>query len=144
MNKIAQYLNEHVVGEVSSLRAVRRRFSQDASLLTITPEIVVFPRVTNDIRKVARFAWQLAEKGHVMGMTVRGAGTDATGGAIGKGIVINTSAHLTNILYIGPKERLAHVQPGVSVSTLNDVLHWHGLALKNAAFEGPQTVGGVI
>jgi FAD/FMN-containing dehydrogenase len=144
MNKIAQYLNEHIVGEVSSLRAVRRRFSQDASVLTITPEIVVFPKVTNDIRKVARFAWQLAEKGHVMGMTVRGAGTDTTGAAIGKGIVINTSAHLTDILFVGPKERLVHVQPGAMVKTVNDVLHWHGLTLKNAEFSGPETVGGIL
>lgn len=144
MNKIALYLNEHIVGEVTSLRALRRRFSQDASVLTITPEIVVFPKVTNDIRKVARFAWQLAEKGHVMGITMRGAGTDMTGGAIGKGILINTTAHLTNILFIGPKERLVHIQPGVSLKDLNEALHWHGLSLPNAPSDGPATVGGVI
>ncbi len=144
MNKIALYLNEHVVGEVTSLRALRRRFSQDASVLTITPEIIVFPKVTNDIRKVARFAWQLAEKGHVMGITMRGAGTDMTGGAIGKGILINTTAHLTNILYVGPKERLVHIQPGVSLKDLNESLHWHGLTLPNAPSDGPATVGGVI
>lgn len=103
MNKIAQYLNEHLVGEVSSLRSVRRRFSQDGSVLTVTPEIVHFPKVTNDIRKVARFAWQLAEKGHVMGITVRGAGADTTGAAIGKGVIVNTSAHLNTILYVGKK-----------------------------------------
>ncbi len=144
MNKIAQYLNEHVVGEVSSSRAVRRRFSQDASVLTITPEIVIFPKVTNDIRKVARFAWQLAEKGHAMGLTMRGAGTNATGAAIGKGAIINTSAHLNEILFIGVKERLAHVQPGVSVKALSDTLHWNGLTLINSPSEGPGTVGGAI
>lgn len=145
MNKIAQYLNEHVVGEVSSLRSVRRRFSQDGSVLTITPEIVHFPKVTNDIRKVARFAWQLAEKGHVMGITVRGAGADTTGAAIGKGIVVNTSAHLNSILFVGIKERLIHVQPGVVLRTALDTLAWQGLTIPNAPLrQDGATIGGLL
>ena len=57
MSKIAQYLNEHISGEVSTKPDVRAAFSTDASFLTITPEMIVYPRVTNDIRKVARFSW---------------------------------------------------------------------------------------
>src|ERR1700712_1346432 len=82
MNKIAVYLNEHLLGEVTSSKAMRRRYSRDGSVLTITPEIIAFPRITNDIRKIARFSWQLAEKGHPLGLTVRGAGSDTTGAAI--------------------------------------------------------------
>lgn len=62
MNKIASYLNEHVMGEAVASKAMRARMSRDNSVLKITPELVVFPRSTNDIRKVARFAWQMAEK----------------------------------------------------------------------------------
>lgn len=145
MNKIAQYLNEHLVGEVSSLRSVRRRFSQDGSVLTVTPEIVHFPKVTNDIRKVARFAWQLAEKGHVMGVTVRGAGADTTGAAIGKGVIINTSAHLNNILYVGVKERIIHLQPGVTLAAATQALSWQGLCLVNAPIQQDgATIGGLL
>jgi len=145
MNKIAQYLNEHIVGEVTSLRGVRRRFSQDASVLTITPEIVVFPKVTNDIRKVARFAWQLAEKGHVMGLTMRGAGADTTGAAIGKGMVVNTSAHLNTIYFVGLKERIIHVQAGVTLRAASDALNWHGMKLVNAPIgQDNATIGGLL
>jgi FAD/FMN-containing dehydrogenase len=145
MNKIATYLNEHLLGEVAGSKAMRRRFSRDGSILTVTPEIVAFPRVTNDIRKIARFSWQLAEKGHPMGLTVRGAGTDTTGAAIGKGVIISTAKHLHNIISIAAKDKLVHVQPGASVSTVQTALQWQGLSLayaSDAAAEG--TIGGAL
>jgi len=145
MNKIAVYLNEHLLGEVSSSKAMRRRFSRDGSVLTITPEIIVFPRTTNDIRKVARFAWQLAEKGHAMGITVRGTGGDTTGASIGKGIIIDTSAHLKHVINIAIKERLVHAQAGITFDTLNSTIKWQGLKVLNTPNDPCHTtVGGAI
>lgn len=147
MSKIAEYLNEHLIGEVTTSPAIRERFSKDASLLTIQPELVVFPRVTNDIRKVARFAWQLAEKGHVLSLTPRGYGSDQTGGAIGGGIIIETREHLADILYVATKDKhkIVHVQPGVTVETLNSTLQWHGLTLAgHPELPSRTTVGGAI
>ena len=145
MNKVAQYLNEHIVGEATSLKSVRKKFSQDGGLLEITPEIVVFPKATNDIRKVARFTWQLAEKGHIVGITTRGYGNDTTGAAIGKGIVINTSAHLNDIIHIGLKERLVHLQSGADLQTVTKVLNWQGLRLAyNPELNSHATIGGAL
>lgn len=145
MNKIAVYLNEHLLGEVTSSKAMRRRFSRDGSVLTITPEIIVFPRVTNDIRKAARFAWQLAEKGHPLSLTVRGAGSDPTGAAVGKGMVISTIAHLNNVIHLALKDRLVHVQPGITFEALNNALKWQGLAIPNVPSDGrTSTVGGAV
>lgn len=147
MSKIAKYLNEHILGEITGAKAVRERFSRDRSVLTIKPELVMFPRVTNDIRKAARFSWQLAEKGHVLPLTMRGAGSDETGAAIGKGLIVNTTAHLNNIIYIALKDKdhFVHVQPGVTFKALNDALVWHGLAIptfpSSAAFS---TIGGAV
>ena len=145
MNKIAVYLNEHLLGEVTSSKAMRRRYSRDGSVLTITPEIVAFPRITNDIRKVARFSWQLAEKGHPLGLTIRGVGSDPTGAAIGKGMVLSTATHLNNILTILQKDRLIQVQPGVTFEALNNALKWQGLSLPNSPQnERYGTIGGAI
>jgi len=143
MNKIAVYLNEHLLGEVSSAKSVRERFSRDGSVLSIAPEIVIFPRVTNDIRKAARFAWQLAEKGHPMGITVRGKGGDVTGAAIGKGAVISMGTHLNRVINIAQKDRLVHVQPGVTFDVLNPALKWQSLSIPNAP-SGSVTVGGAL
>lgn len=103
MSKIAQYLNEHLVGETSGLASLRDEYSTDRSVLQITPELVVYPRVTNDIRKVARFTWQLAEKGHAIGLTTRGFGNDQTGGAIGSGIVLTPQSICEIFSILRPK-----------------------------------------
>lgn len=146
MNKIASYLNEHLLGEVSSAKSVRKKYATDGSVLTLTPEIVAFPRITNDVRKIARFTWQLAEKGHVVGMTVRGFGGDVTGAAIGKGVVIDTSVQLNKIIQVADKDKLVHVQAGASLDTVNEVLRWQGLTLSGAFSRDlkPLTVGGAI
>lgn len=143
MNKIAAYLNEHVSGEVSSLRALRRDYSVDGSILSITPEIVLFPALTNDIRKTARFSWQMAEKGHVLPLTIRGGGTDTTGAAIGKGIVIDISKYLNSILHIAAKERIIHLQAGAKINVVNEVLQWHGLDIGTTLLGNTNaTIGG--
>jgi FAD/FMN-containing dehydrogenase len=147
MSKITQYLNEHILGEVTSAESVRKQYSTDGSILNITPEIVSHPRVTNDIRKIARFTWQLAEKGHILPMTVRGCGSDQTGAAIGKGIIVNTVAHLNKILYINlkSKDQFVHVQPGVNLGALNDTLSSHGMMLPTSPMSAPyNTVGGAL
>jgi len=147
MNKIAQYLNGHILGEITSAESVRQRFSHDGSILSVTPELIANPRVTNDIRKLARFSWQLAEKGHVLPITMRGGGSDKTGASIGKGIVVNTLAHLNNIIFISlkNKDQFVHVQPGVNLSTLNETLKGSGMAIntfpESAAYS---TVGGAV
>ncbi|HRN90515.1 MAG TPA: FAD-binding oxidoreductase [Candidatus Saccharibacteria bacterium] len=131
MSKISKYLNEHLLGEVTVDEAIREQFANDSSILKIKPELIVSPRVTNDIRKVARFTWQLAEKGHILPITVRGGGSDQTGASIGKGVIINTLAHLNEIIFISlkDKQRIAHVQPGVTYKSLNDTLRASGLNL---------------
>lgn len=147
MSKIAKYLNEHILGEITGAKAVRERFSRDRSVLSIKPELVMFPRVTNDIRKAARFSWQLAEKGHVLPLTVRGGGSNDTGAAIGKGLIVNTTAHLDKIIYMALKDKdhFVHVQPGVTFKALNDALIWHGLSVptypETAAYS---TIGGAV
>lgn len=140
MNKIATYLNQHLLGEVTSARSLRKLYSTDGSILTIDPEIIAFPRVTNDIRKIARFTWQLAEKGHIVGMTARGFGGDVTGAAIGKGIIIDTSKQLNAVIEVAPKSKLIHVQPGVPLSQVDEALRWQGLMVPGAFFRGMKSV----
>lgn len=147
MNKVAQYLNEHILGEITSNKATVDQFSRDGSVFNIKPEIVISPRTTNDIRKVARFTWQLAEKGHIMPLTARGGGSDRTGAAIGKGIIINTLAHLNNIIFVNlqKKGQFVHTQPGINLQLLNEVLKSHGLIIPgNFSSTAYETLGGAV
>lgn len=145
MNKLARYLNQHLVGEVVVDQAVLSHFSTDNSPLTIQPEMVAYARNTNDIRKLLRFAWQLAEKGHILSVTPRGSGLDATGGAIGSGLIISLTTHMNKLQEFDPKQRLIRLQPGVTVASLQDALLMHGLkvsALQDA--DRMATIGGSI
>lgn len=145
MNKVATYLQSHISGEVLVSEHVRQHFSTDASILSIKPSLVVYPRTTNDIRKVARFSWQLAERGHVLPITARGNGTDLTGAAIGRGVIVSLPTHLNKILELDTKQKLVRVQPGVNFKSLQETLHTHGLFLPPApeSYEY-STVGGAI
>ncbi len=145
MSKVAAYLRGHISGEVSTRDDVRMAMSTDTGVLQIVPEMVVYPRTTNDIRKVARFAWQLAEKGHVLPITARGAGTDSTGAAIGKGAVLVTTAHMNKVFEYDAKQKLVRLQPGVTVAALQSALGLHGTAIMPLYGSHPYgTVGGAI
>lgn len=145
MSKIASYLQEHLRGEVLSGDQVRQYFSRDASVLTLKPEMVAYPFNTSDVRKIARFAWQLAEKGHRLPLTARGGGTDSTGAAISKGAILSFPAHMNKILEIDTKQRLARVQPGVSLKTFQESMQTHGLCLPFIAKPSViETIGGAV
>lgn len=144
-NKIASYLQAHIAGDVFSSSKIRKAYATDDSILEITPSLVVYPRTTNDIRKVARFAWQLAEKGHVFPITPRGYGSDTSGAAIGKGIILNMAAHMGRILELDTKQRLVRVQPGLNFRSLQETLHTHGLFLPAyPANYKYSTIGGAL
>ncbi len=145
MSKVATYLRGHLTGEVSTRTDIREAMSTDTGVLKITPEMVIYPRSTNDIRKVCRFAWQLAEKGHVLPVTVRGAGTDSTGAALGKGASVVTTAHMNKIFEYDAKQKLVRLQPGVSTSALSQALSLHGTAVMAlAGSHAFGTIGGAI
>lgn len=144
-NKVAAYLQSHISGDVVAGNRIRHAYAQDGSILTMMPSLVVYPRTTNDIRKVARFGWQLAEKGHVLPVTPRGSGTDTSGAALGKGIILNTTAYMNRILELDTRQRLVRVQPGLNFWSLQQTLHTHGLFLPSyPANYKYSTVGGAI
>jgi FAD/FMN-containing dehydrogenase len=145
MSKIAHYLQEHLVGEVSASPEVRRHFSRDASILHMAPAIVVYPRNENDIRKTASFCWQLAERGRPIPITARGGGSDTSGAAIGNGIMVILTAHMTKILELDPKKEQIIVEPGATFDKVEQTLFTHGLFLPSyPASQAYATIGGGI
>jgi FAD/FMN-containing dehydrogenase len=143
MSKVATYLQEHISGEVSTNAAILEAAARDAGVLQITPEMLIYPRVTNDIRKVARFAWQLAEKGHRLSLTARGYGQDETGASLGQGTILSLPAHMNAILEFDAKQKLVRVQPGITTKSLSDALLLHGLGVLAMPVSPTYTLGGV-
>ncbi|HTE22409.1 MAG TPA: FAD-binding oxidoreductase [Candidatus Limnocylindria bacterium] len=145
MNKVAHYLQEHLVGEVMTSADVRKYFSTDASIFAVTPLLVVYPRNENDIRKTTRFTWQLAERGRIIPVTPRGAGTDLSGAALGSGVIMAFPAHMNRVLELDSKSGVVTVEPGIIYGKLQQTLHTHNRFLPPfpASFEY-STVGGAV
>ena len=145
MSKVATYLRGHLAGEVDFRTDLRAARARDAGILAIAPEMVVSPRNTSDIRKTARFSWQLSERGHALPLVARGAGYGINGGAVGRGAQISLAAHMNTIFEYDSKQRLARLQPGVTIQTLQSALALQGtgvLALDGLDSRG--TIGGAI
>jgi FAD/FMN-containing dehydrogenase len=145
VNKVAQYLQQHLSGEILTSPDALNYFSTDESILQITPQLVVYPRSENDIRKTARFTWQLAEKGKVVPVTVRGMGSDQTGAAIGSGIILAMPAHMNKIIELDPKTGIVTAEAGISLDKLQQVLHTHGRFLPPVSDVNKYaTLGGAV
>jgi FAD/FMN-containing dehydrogenase len=145
MSKVAHYLQEHLQGEVMTGTDARRYFATDGSIFQMAPALIAYPRTENDVRKTARFSWQLAERGRLIPITPRGAGTDHTGAALGSGIMLVFPAHMNRVLELDTKNNTVTVEPGINYSKLQQTLHTHGRFLPPyPASAEYSTVGGAI
>lgn len=142
---MAQYLQEHLDGEVTTSSDARDYFSTDASIFKVVPQLVVYPRSESDVRKLAKFAWQLSERGRNIPLTARAYGTDYSGGSLGGGILINFSAHLNKLLTLDPNKGLTTVQPGMNFGALQQIMmtHGHYFPAAPASFEY-SSIGGAV
>ncbi|MDR1799140.1 MAG: FAD-binding oxidoreductase, partial [Bifidobacteriaceae bacterium] len=138
--QLAAALTAGVKGQVDLTSLTRGMYSTDASNYRVVPQAVVFPRDTQDVAVVADVA-----RGLGVPVTMRGAGTSCAGNAIGPGVVIDTSRHLTRILDIDLEARTARVEPGVVMDTLQAALRPHGLRFgPDPSTHSRCTFGGMI
>lgn len=142
MSKLANYLNQHIVGNVFDAPTILQAYTTDRSVLTATPRLVALPENSEDVRKLLTFANQLAERGFRLPVTVRGTGRDKTGAAIGDGLVISLEK-MDQIEEIDFRGRLIRVQPGITLGQLNAALGLQGFTLP-VEYDEKATLGGLI
>lgn len=144
MSKIVKYLNGYILGEVSARESRLKQFSTDRSILKIEPNIVVYPRILDDVRKIMRFSCQLAEKKHIFGVTMRGFGGSTDGSSIGDGIVVDLSRHLDAIQELDLKNKTVKVQAGANFSKMNLTIGAHAMNIPQSPAGEMLTIGGAI
>ena len=121
-SSIANRLERKLEGEVLFDSFSKGLYSTDASIYQIEPLGVVLPKTTADVFRTLELA---SEAG--LSVTPRGAGTSQSGQAIGRGLVMDTSKHLTEIGELDRDAATIRVQPGVVLDRLNRELKPHGL-----------------
>lgn len=142
MGKIARYLNQLTVGNVFDNPEIIEEYATDHSALKIKPKFVAFPESTDDVRKLMKFFNQLAAKDIKVAVTPRGTGHDTGGAALTNGIIISTEK-MNKLLEIDPRDKLVHVQAGITLRELNTALSVSGLTIPINA-DGDETIGGLI
>ncbi len=117
---------QQIVGreQVMVSEADRLTYAYDAAVLEpVLPALVVRPRSPEDLGRVVRLC-----NDHGLPLTVRGAGTNLSGGTIphAGGVVVLTNA-LNQILEINEADQYAVVQPGVVTAKLAAAVEAKGL-----------------
>ena len=140
MSDLETDLRAAMEGEVRADAYTRHLFSTDASMYSIEPLAVVFPR---DAADVAAAVGVCARRG--VPMLPRGAGTSLAGQTVGRAVIIDTSRHMDGIVELDPERRVARVQPGVVQNDLNRAARKHGLVFGPDTSTGDRaTIGGMI
>ena len=137
---LADALRRAGVGDVDDSGLARALYSSDASLYRVLPRAVVRPRHPDEIVAALEVCRSLG-----VPLTARGAGTSIAGNAVGPGLVLDTSRHLSAVTGIDAEARTATVQPGVVQAALQAAARPTGLRFgPDPSTHNRCTVGGMI
>ena len=105
-------------GDVETQYSSRLAVATDNSVYQQLPQAVVHPKTTDDVACLARLA--NSPRFNSIKFSPRGGGTGTNGQALTKGIVVDLSRHMNNVLEINEAEGWVRVQTGVVKDQLND------------------------
>lgn len=99
-----------VKGDVDSSDETLISHSNDASLFEVRPELVVYPKDTEDIRALVKYVNDHKESDPTLSITARSAGTCMSGGSINNSIILDFTRYMNRIIEVN----LVHgvVEPG--------------------------------
>ena len=96
-------------GDVLNDEETLTKYSHDASLLEVRPQLVVFPKDAADIQELVRFVNNNKEFYPDLSITPRAAGTDMSGGPLNESIILDVTKYMHGFAIEGD---VATVLPG--------------------------------
>ena len=109
--KLVGELKKSISGEVETDEEILKLYSHDASLFEVIPQVVVFPKNSQDVEKLVQFVTSHKKEDRSLSLTGRSAGTDMSGGSINDSIIVAFGKHFTRLKSI--KGETATVEPGM-------------------------------
>ena len=85
-------------GDAEDDEATLQKYSHDASLLRVRPQLVLFPLDSEDVKNLVKWVADNKEKYPNLSITARCAGTDMTGGAIGESIILDFTRYMNKLI----------------------------------------------
>ena len=107
MDDLKSKLKTLIAGDVLDDEETLEKFSHDASMFELKPEVVVAPKGAEDVKKLVNYV----NENKNLSLTVRSGGTCMSGGAINDSIILDFSKYFTSIKKVTDKN--AVTEPGV-------------------------------
>lgn len=87
-------------GDVDDSEETLVKYSHDASLLEVLPQIVLFPKDSEDVQNLVKWVNENSARQDLAGLsiTARCAGTDMSGGAIGESIILDFTRYMNKLV----------------------------------------------
>ncbi len=140
---IQKELEKIFKGELKTDEESREFYSHDASLFELKPDVVGFPKDTDDLKAVVGFVAKNKKDNPNLSITPRSRGTDMSGGAIGQSIVLDVSQHMNTMIEVDSNH--ARVQPGMMYKDFEVETLKHGSLLPSyPASRDLASVGGMM
>ncbi len=136
-------ISQFFKGDIENSAEVLKKYSTDASLLSVTPEIIVFPKDVEDIKQLVSYVSAQKEKGVSVSITARAAGTCMSGGSLNESIIIDTQRYMSGVVSMGHNE--ATVLPGTLYRDFEKQTLSKGLLLPSyTASKSICAIGGMV
>lgn len=140
MESFEQELRASIQGEIYFDEISRHVYSVDASIFEVLPLGIAIPKSRQDLQRIVEIASLFR-----IPLIVRGAATGITGGCLGRGLIVDVSKYLNQILSINIEEEYAICEPGVIQDDLNRQLASSGYRLGPDTSTGNRaTLGGML
>lgn len=136
-------LKKNVAGEILTDEATLTEYSTDYSLFEVRPLGVAFPKNTDDVKALVRFANGRMSRGEPVSLTGRSAGTDMSGGPLTESLVVSFTKYMNQIREIADDHVV--VEPGMYYRDLEKVLTERGLLFPSyPASKDLCAIGGMV
>jgi FAD/FMN-containing dehydrogenase/Fe-S oxidoreductase len=137
---LAVALRRAGLAEVDDSTRRRAEYSTDASLYRVVPRVVAFPRAIDEVVAALDVCRSMG-----VPLTSRGAGTSIAGNAVGTGLVLDFSRHLSRVDEIDRDAATARIEPGIVLADLQRAARPYGLRFgPDPSTHNRCTVGGMI
>lgn len=128
-------------GDIEDAADVLEKYSHDASMFEIKPQLVIAPKSAADVTTAVRLVADKKKELPELSLTARSGGTDMSGAAINDSIIVDFNRYLTEVISV--QDDIAVTQPGA---------FYRDFDKKTGAYELPSypasrelcTVGGII
>jgi len=123
--KLLNELKEILTGDVATDEKSIAKYSHDASIFEIEPNVVVFPKSSKDIQNLIKFTTKYKATHSTLSLTARAAGTCMSGGSLNTSIIVNFNKYFNHKPTV--KGYIATTEPGVYYRDFEKETLRHGL-----------------